>query len=198
MKYKKVIFIPVAAIIFWLFAGKTFCHLVDYVFVSSKKLDISSIQFSPTGLTINELALDSNGENVFSLDSNGYLVFNNSGNSFSLGTARELSYSEENWKVYLLTPDSSDQVSLEESHSLFFWKEPFKMNFMTGHTADRYRFRYYTLRWQKASGTSLTIDWRYEQNFNAGMGWSRGNSVPNSKYTYGITSLKVTSTPLRK
>jgi hypothetical protein len=193
MKYKKVIFIPVVAIILWLIAGKTFCHLVDNVFVSSKKLDISSIQLSPTGLTINDLALDANGENVFSLDSNGYLVYNNSGNSFSMGTARELSNSEENWKLYLIGPDSSDQVSLEESHSIFFWKEPFKMNFMTGYTADRYRFRYYTLRWQKTSGETLTIDWRYEQNFNAGMGWSEANSVPNSKYEYGITSLKVTS-----
>jgi hypothetical protein len=193
MKYKKVIFIPIVAIILWLFAGKTFCNLTDNVFVSSKKLDISSIQLSPTGLTINTLAIDSNGENVFSLDTNGYLVFNNSGNSFSMGTARELSNSEENWKVYLIGPDSLDQVSLDESHSLFFWKEPFKMNFMTGHTPDRYRFRYYTLRWLKSSGATFTVNWRYEQYFHAGTGWSEDNSIPNSNYTYGITSLKMTS-----
>jgi hypothetical protein len=190
MKLTIMIFIPVAIFLVWLLAGRTFCHVIDLLFVRHTRVSVPSIQFSPMGLSINSLAFDSNEQNRFLLDTNNRLVFYNGQHSFTIGDATSLSDTETNWKVYSLTPNPSDQISLKESHSLLFWKEPFKMNFITGHTPDRYRFRYYTLQWKKSSGATLIVKWQYEQYFNAETGWG-SDMTPGNGYTYGITSLEI-------
>jgi hypothetical protein len=61
------------------------------------------------------------------------------------------------------------------------------MNFMTGHSPSWKRYRYYTLRWAKASGERLEARWRYEQWYYSSDSWS-GNMT--GKALTGLVDVK--------
>jgi hypothetical protein len=69
-------------------------------------------------------------------------------------------------KSFLLVFEPGDQVSFMVKRGLMSWPALFDFNFMTGSSPSWKRHLYYVLRWNKPSGSELTMVWRYEQHFN--------------------------------
>lgn len=187
----------------WLIAGDGICRAVDALFTITVKVSSPSFIVSThEGLIMNleitdvdqKLTIQNFVTNALcSLEmdgnSNVFCIVKNA--SFKMGSSVANPKREFDWQAHSVRPDSLDCVTLKMSRSSLFWKEPFKMNFMTGHMPDRYRFVYYCLQWQKATGQTLTINWRFIQEFWAGSGWSQGLSAPDISPKYDVTSIEI-------
>ena len=166
----------------WIFGGRPISLLMDrwgtIEFASTK---ISSIAYEGSGtggwLRVNDLALgldDASPEIAPSFGStkdNQFALANN-GKVFAFGS---LASTTENGSDYLAAvPQAGDDASLSTRRSILSWPTPFDFNFMTGQSPSWKRHLYYQLRWKKASGARLEMDWRYEQYFYSRNGWAAG------------------------
>lgn len=68
-------------------------------------------------------------------------------------------------------PAPGDRVTFERKEGWFAWPNWFEMNFMTGATPQWKRFVTYRLVWEKSSGDTLTLSWRFEHYYYPLDGW---------------------------
>jgi len=86
-------------------------------------------------------------------------------------------------------PDAGDKVSFVTAESLLIWRTPYEFQIFGGASPRWKRYVFYTLIWEKASGASLKMSWRYEQQYYPGCGWTRPAMMWNSQT--GLASIEI-------
>lgn len=73
--------------------------------------------------------------------------------------------------------EPGDRITIISKQGLLTWPNWFETNYMTGNTPLWKRFTTYRVLWQKRSGASLALFWRYEQFYYPQDGWVAANAM---------------------
>ena len=161
----------------WIFYGHQISLLLDrFGTIEMTLARINSIAYQGNGtggiLHVNDLELSLNDRNgptpSIGTTKNDQLALADRGKVFAFGPVRT---EAENLAT---VPLAGDDASIEIRRSILNWPTPFEVNFMTGHSPSWKRHLYYRVRWNKPSGATLEMLWRYEQYFYPGNGWASG------------------------
>jgi hypothetical protein len=185
MIIKVVFFVGAAALvlsIFWRIKGKEACASVDTIWtVTTNVVTPSFTLFSfvdDEPMMMYELEITGLENRILfeQLKDNPFCKFRcESNNDYSCIVDEATFYlgkviakeSDANYRnVFLLKPESQDRIVLKESHSAFSWKP---RHFDLFSRVTRHRFAYVTLKWEKASGQTLVIKWKYLHHYNLNM-----------------------------
>ena len=182
-----------ALAVLWLFAGQQLVTLVDRVATSPPKpLPVGHYIYSVTGLTIGETNMelcDSHEIPVdirYDISASGRITLHTQGKAFPLGT-RIGPPRADGLSEFPFTADDGDVVSFTRARSLLPWPTPFEVNWMSGHSPSWRRNLYYRLKWQKKSGESLSLVWRFEEGLFRNEGWKPSSRLGN----WGLTDIAI-------
>ena len=186
--------------ILWLLAGRKVSLMADgvgTVRTSSIPVEVVSYEGSGTGgiLVVNDLRLDLTPADAKTEPPNvgttkdGEVALSFGGKVFPFGPMKSNSPSTDEKLAAVAQP--GDTASIEISHSAIDWIEPFRTNLMTGQSPSWLRHVYYRIAWERPSGATLDLIWRYEQHFYSGSGW--GSSFMTRAGSTGLISLRLTS-----
>jgi hypothetical protein len=165
----------ILVLLIWIFFGKNICSIIDTFYLDKEQERVNSIELNNFELIFNKRnAIQFNNKLFWNFDNDSTIVLRFNDKYFEL-SRNYLSSGSDQWISYKIAPNFIDTLLITESSSLFFWKEPFRSNFISGQTPDRYRFRYVELSWINQYGRVLNIKWKYKQIYYRGTGWS--NSV---------------------
>ena len=165
----------------WVNGGRQLSLNVDrFRTIQTKSAPITSLRYEGTGkggvLIVNDLRLElaPANEKVPPADvgttKDNQLALSFGGKVFAFGPL-DAAHDGAN-EILATRPDAGDNASLALRRSALPWVEPFKLNFMTGQSPTWRRHAYYQIAWKKTSGASLEMQWRYEQYFYPGNGWT--------------------------
>ena len=151
----------------WLAFGRHLSTLLDrFGAVQDKTVPVSRIAVDGTHLILNSRRWILPPDLYFSQDAQSRLILSWKGQSLAL--ARVLRCSGD---YYEFTPDSKDQVTLEQSRSLVPWATPFAYSFLGGNPPKWHRYRYHRLLWRRAGGGSVELIWSDRESFYPSSGW---------------------------
>jgi hypothetical protein len=162
----------------WLLGGRQLVLLVDRAATSpAETLPVGRYQYGVTDLTIGDAKMELFDTNEIPVDirydvnAAGRLTLHTQGKAFPLGT-RIGPPRTDGLPEFPFTSDDGDVVSFTRGRSLVRWPTPFEVNWMTGHSPSWRRNLYYRLHWQKKSGESLVLVWRFEEGLFREQGWT--------------------------
>ena len=181
----------VAILAAWIFGGRQVSLFIDRfgpIEIASAPIHAVSYEVSGTGgwLTVNDAHLSLNHIinskitlSIGSTKANEFAVASG-GKVFAFGPVT--STGENGGDFLAVVPQPGDEAFLVTRRSALSWPTPFEFNHMTGHSPSWKRHVYYEFRWEKPSGATLDMLWRYEQPFYGqqvvqGDGWGSGFSV---------------------
>jgi len=118
-------------------------------------------------------------------DAANRVVLKSGGRSFTLGPRTNPVDPSGRPEIYLI-PERGDQVSFIITRSILSWPTPFEFDIMIRSPWWK-RYVYYRMVWKKRSGAELTMNWRYEQDYFTGRGWTR----PEMMFNYQTGLLRV-------
>jgi len=167
----------IAVAVAWILGARQLSSLLDYTFTPRLySLPVSPLAYSLNALKVGSLPLDFYAD-IRTLDvhvtcdSADRVTLSDGGKLFPMGKCLSRDIRTGGFDF---APDPGDAVSLVVDRSMMSWPTFFEMNFMTGRSPSWTRHLYYRLSWHKASGSKLTMVWRFEQGFYPGAGWTSG------------------------
>ena len=129
-----------------------------------------------------------------SVDANHHLVATANGKSIVLGIQRGTlmqTGDPEPQPAFHVAP--GEHLTLTRAQGLVIWPNWFETNWMTGQTAQWKKFITYRLHWQKASGGSLDLFWRYENYYYPQDGWLTADMTGDTHC--GLVEVRITPDP---
>jgi len=168
----------------WLFAGRQIVLVLDCIATGpAEALPVGAYVYWPPSLKIGDAktmylsGLDDNPADIrYDVDAAGRLTLRALGKAFPLGTRIGPPPTEGRPDIPFAA-DDGDEVVFSRDRSVIAWPTPFEMNFMTGHSPHWRRNIYYRLHWQKRSGESFDLVWRYEEGLYRDYGWSEASHL---------------------
>jgi hypothetical protein len=161
----------------WVYAGRYVTLLLDQVgTLGLETTRVDRVEYDGGGLRIGQHSLDFGALNnqrfalVLCSDRSNNVVLISGGHSFTFGPRTNPVHSSGRPDITFI-PNAHDAATLITTRSLLSWPTPLPVNFMV-RTPWWKRYVYYRLVWKKASGSELTMLWRYEQDYFAGSGWT--------------------------
>jgi len=166
-------------ILAWLFLARSIFIYIDRFFLTMiSNLPITPLEVRQTDFCIGShiwpFPRSESPSFQIQMDSQNRLTLITAGVSFCFGPIVKLQKADHTSDALNVTfePDSTDVVSLTQSHSRLSWPTPFEFNIM-GASVSRWRRNLYDcLLWKKSSGQTLEITWRHEEWFFKKAGWS--------------------------
>lgn len=73
--------------------------------------------------------------------------------------------------------ERGDRITITRTQGRLSWPDWFETNWMTGNSPRWKRFVTYRLHWQKPSGASFELFWRFEQWYYPMDGWTTANMM---------------------
>lgn len=159
-------------LVLWCTAGSVLVAALDRVTTA----EVTSLPLQPLAAVPNTLVIGSRGwplHDVIRLttDAKGQVSAERGGVTVALGAATRTTQGS-GGPHHEFDAEPGDQLTFVTSRSRMSWPTPMKAWLVIGAPRSWARHVYHRLRWVKACGASLELEWRDEDHYHPGASWS--------------------------